>query len=80
VELTIISATIGIAIALACAWYCRRVALEKGRNAVLWAVLGFALTVIAVPVLVLLPVTATAATAHAPAAEGGESTPADPDA
>ena len=54
-ELTIISATIGIAIALACAWYCRQLASEKGRNVLLWTLLGLLLTVIAVPVLVLLP-------------------------
>jgi hypothetical protein len=54
VDLTIASATIGIAIALACAWYCRRLALHKGRNVLAWTVLGFVLTVIAVPVLVLL--------------------------
>jgi ABC-type proline/glycine betaine transport system permease subunit len=53
-QLTIISATIAVAIAVVCAWYCRRLALEKGRNVLLWTVLGFALTVIAVPVLVLL--------------------------
>ncbi len=54
-QLTVISATIGVAIALACAWYCRRLALEKGRRVLLWTVLGLVLTVIAVPVLVLLP-------------------------
>jgi ABC-type microcin C transport system permease subunit YejE len=55
VHLTIISATIGIAIALACAWYCRRLALEKGRNVVVWTLLGLFLTILAAPVLVLLP-------------------------
>ena len=54
-QLTAISATIGVAIALACAWYCHRLALEKGRRVLLWTVLGLVLTVIAVPVLVLLP-------------------------
>ena len=54
-QLTVISATIGVAIALACAWYCRRLALEKGRRVLLWTLLGLVLTVIAVPVLVLLP-------------------------
>ena len=59
-QLTVISATIGVAIALACAWYCRRLALEKGRRVLLWTLLGLVLTVIAVPVLVLLPETAAA--------------------
>jgi hypothetical protein len=71
VELTIISATIGVAIALACAWYSRRLALEKGRRVLLWTLLGLVLTVVAVPVLVLLPVTPAAARV---------STPPDPDA
>ena len=53
--LTYVSATIGIVIAVACAWYCRRLALEKRRNVPLWTVLGFVLTVVAVPVLFLLP-------------------------
>lgn len=53
--LTYVSVTIGIVIAVACAWYCRRLALEKRRNALLWTVLGFVLTVVAVPVLFLLP-------------------------
>ena len=53
--LTYISVTIGLAIALACAWYCRRLATEKGRGVVRWTLLGFVLTVVAVPVLVLLP-------------------------
>ena len=65
-QLTVISATIGVAIALACAWYCRRLALEKGRRVLLWALLGLVLTVIAVPVLVLLPVTPAAARVSAP--------------
>jgi hypothetical protein len=55
VELTAISVTIGVVIALACACYCRRLALEKGHNVVLWTLLGLVLTVIALPVLVLLP-------------------------
>ncbi len=58
-DLTYISAAVGIAIAVACAWYCRRLALEKGRNAVLWVLLGFVLTVVAVPVLILLPATSS---------------------
>lgn len=54
-DLTYISAAIGIAIAVACAWYCHRLALEKRRNALLWTVLGLVLTVVAVPVLFMLP-------------------------
>jgi hypothetical protein len=57
VGLTYISVTIGVAIAAWCAWYCRRLAAEKGRNVVLWTILGLVLTVVAVPVLVLLPLT-----------------------
>lgn len=53
--LTYISVTIGVAIAVWCAWYCRRLAAEKCRSVVLWTLLGFVLTVVAVPVLVLLP-------------------------
>lgn len=53
--LTYISVAIGLAIAVACAWYCRRLAGEKGRNVLVWTVLGFVLTVVAAPVLVLLP-------------------------
>lgn len=54
-NLTIVSATIGITIAVACAWYCRRLAVEKRRGVLLWTLLGFVLTIVAVPVLVLLP-------------------------
>ena len=56
--------TIAIVIAVACALYCRRLAVEKGRNVLLWTVLGFAVTVIAVPVLVLLPEARSAADAR----------------
>jgi hypothetical protein len=59
VGLTYVSVTIGIVIAVACAWYCRRLALEKRRNVLLWTILGFVLTVVAVPVLVLLPATSS---------------------
>lgn len=52
---TFISVTIGVAIALWCAWYCRHLAVEKGRNVLLWTLLGLVLTVVAVPVLVVLP-------------------------
>jgi len=55
VGLTYISVAIGVAIALWCAWYCRRLAAEKGYNVLLWTVLGLVLTVLAAPVLVLLP-------------------------
>jgi hypothetical protein len=55
VNLTYISVTIGVAIAVWCAWYCRHLAAAKGRNVLVWSVLGFVLTVVAVPVLVLLP-------------------------
>ena len=65
-ELTVISATIGVAIALACAYYCRSLAVEKGRNVVLWTLLGLVLTVIAVPVLVLLPVVGRGADGESP--------------
>jgi len=49
------SVTIGLVIAVLCAWYCRRLAATKGLNVPLWTVLGFVFTVLAVPVLVLLP-------------------------
>ncbi len=52
--LTYISVAIGVAIAVWCAWYCRRLAAEKGYNVLLWTILGLVLTVVAVPVLVLL--------------------------
>jgi hypothetical protein len=55
VDLSYISVAIGLAIAVACAWYCRRLAHEKGRGVKRWTVAGLALTVLAVPVLVLLP-------------------------
>jgi len=67
VHLTYISATIAIGIAILCAWYCRRLALEKGRRVLPWIVLGLILTVVAVPVLVLLP------------AAGGETSAPPPD-
>ena len=54
-HLTYISVAVALAIAVACAWYCHRLALEKARNVVLWTILGLVLTVVAVPVLVLLP-------------------------
>ncbi len=63
-----VSVAIGVAIAVACALYSRRLAVEKGRNALLWSVLGFVLTVVAVPVLVLLP---SAAEARGSATDGG---------
>jgi ABC-type proline/glycine betaine transport system permease subunit len=55
VDLSYISVVIGLAIAVACAWYCRRLAREKGRGVTRWTVAGCVLTVVAVPVLVLLP-------------------------
>lgn len=54
-HLTVVSVAVGVAIALACAWYCRRLALGKGRSTLLWTALGVVLTVVAVPVLILLP-------------------------
>lgn len=54
-DLSYISVAIGLAIAVACAWYCHRLARAKGRGVLRWTVLGFVLTVVAVPVLVLLP-------------------------
>lgn len=62
---TFISVTIGVAIALWCAWYCRRLAVEKGRNVLLWTLLGLVLTVVVVPVLVALPSPAGGQTAAA---------------
>ena len=53
--LTTVSLLLGIAIALWCGWYCRRVAGEKGRRRLLWSILGVALNVVAVPVLLALP-------------------------
>jgi len=55
VHLSYISVTLGILIAVTCAWYCRRLAADKRRSVPLWTLLGFVLTVVAVPVLVLLP-------------------------
>ena len=54
-DLSSVSVAIGLAIALACAWYCRRLATEKGRGVTRWTLAGLALTIVAVPVLVLLP-------------------------
>ena len=62
---TFISVTIGVAIALWCAWYCRHLAVEKGRNVLLWTLLGLVLTVVVVPVLVVLPRPAGGQTAGA---------------
>ncbi len=67
-DLTYISASIGVAIAVLCAWYCRRLAHEKRRSAALWTVLGLVLTVVAVPVLVLLPAIPSGAGASRPLA------------
>jgi hypothetical protein len=53
--LTTTSLVLGIAIALWCGWYCRRVAREKGRPVALWTVAGVLLNVVAVPVLLALP-------------------------
>lgn len=53
--LSYVSATIGVVIAVACAWYCRRLAARKGRSVPFWTVAGLVLTVVAVPVLYLAP-------------------------
>jgi len=46
---------IGIALAIAIAAVCYRIAESKGRRGVLWAVLGFIFPVIALVVIFILP-------------------------
>ena len=46
---------IGIALAIAIAAVCYRIAESKGRRGVLWAVLGFFFPVIALIVIFILP-------------------------
>ena len=52
--LTTVSLLLGIAIAAWCGWYCRRLAGEKGRRAIVLDDPGVLLNVVAVPVLLAL--------------------------
>lgn len=71
--LTTTSLVLGIAIALWCGWYCRRVAREKGRPVALWTVAGVLLNVVAVPVLLALPPAVESAAEKQKEADGTES-------
>ncbi len=42
-------------VAVACAWICAKLALRKGRDATVWAVLGFVVPIVAVCVIAVLP-------------------------
>jgi len=42
-------------VAVACAWACARLALRKGRDVTVWAVLGFVVPIVAVCVIAVLP-------------------------
>ncbi len=42
-------------VAVACAWVCAKIALRKGHDPVIWAVLGFVLPIIALVVIAVLP-------------------------
>ncbi len=44
-------------VAVACAYACAKLALRKGHDPVIWAVLGFVIPIIAVCVIAVLPAT-----------------------
>jgi hypothetical protein len=46
---------ISLVVAIVCAFVCYRIAENKGRNGVLWAVLGFLFSIISLIVIALLP-------------------------
>ncbi len=46
---------IGFVLAILIAWACSAIARSKGRSSVLWAVLGFFFTIIALIIIALLP-------------------------
>lgn len=46
---------ISIVIALLFAWACNRIAVRKGRGPVLWAILGFFFSLIALIIIAILP-------------------------
>jgi RsiW-degrading membrane proteinase PrsW (M82 family) len=46
---------VSFVVAVACAWACAKLALRKGHDPVLWAVLGFVIPIVAVCVIAVLP-------------------------
>ncbi|HMO00754.1 MAG TPA: hypothetical protein PKD59_15180 [Miltoncostaeaceae bacterium] len=46
---------ISFVVAVICAWVCAKLALRKGRDPVIWAVLGFVVPIIAVVVIAVVP-------------------------
>ncbi|MGE0028067.1 MAG: hypothetical protein AB7O78_15715 [Thermoleophilia bacterium] len=42
-------------VAVACAWACAKIALRKGHDPVIWAVIGFVLPIIGLCVIAVLP-------------------------
>jgi hypothetical protein len=42
-------------VAVACAYACAKLALRKGRDVVVWAVLGFVVPIVALLVIAVLP-------------------------
>jgi uncharacterized membrane protein YoaK (UPF0700 family) len=46
---------IGLIVSIVCAVACNRIATSKGRGPVLWAILGFFFTIIALIIIALLP-------------------------
>ncbi len=48
---------ISFVVAAACAFWCAKLALGKGRNAAAWGVLGFLFSIVALIVIALLPST-----------------------
>ena len=46
---------ISFVVSVVCAFVCAKLALRKGRDATIWAVLGFLIPIIAVAVIAVLP-------------------------
>ena len=46
---------ISFVVSVACAFVCAKLALRKGRDVTIWAVLGFLIPIIAVAVIAVLP-------------------------
>ena len=51
----VISSIISLVIALVFAFFCHKIAVGKGRGPVLWSILGFLFTLIALIIIAILP-------------------------
>ena len=52
---TVIGVIVWIVVALAFAYFCAKIASNKGRSPLLWAILGLIIPVIALIIIALLP-------------------------